>query len=76
MLLFDSYANMLKLDKEGAYESIEIERIDPFQAELENLVAAIHGTGELEVSPAWGRHIVHVLNACEESSQSGREVVL
>lgn len=76
MLLFDSYANMLKVDKEGEYESIEIERIDPFQAELENLVAAIHGTGELEVSPDWGRHIVQVLNACEESSQTGREVVL
>lgn len=76
MLLFDSYANMLKVDKDGAYEAIETERIDPFQAELENLVAAINGNEELEVSPAWGRHIVQVLNACEESSVTGREVVL
>ena len=76
MLLFDSYANMLQVDKDGAYESIDVECVDPFGAELANLVAAIHGKEQLEVSPAWGRHIVEVLNACEESSRSGREVVL
>jgi predicted dehydrogenase len=76
MLLFDSYSNRLQVDKDGAYEPVDVERVDPFVAELQNLADVIRGQGALEVSPAWGRHIVEVLNACEESSRSGREVVL
>ena len=32
------------------------------------------GKEKLGVSPQWGRHIVEVLCACEESSRTGREV--
>ena len=75
-VLFDSYSNQLFVDKDGRYEPVEVERIDPFAAELKNLVGAIRGQEPLAVTPAWGRHIVDVLNACEESSRSGREVRL
>jgi predicted dehydrogenase len=74
MLRFDSYSNRLAVDRDGAYSPIEVTRVDPFTAELQNLVAAVRGEEELRVSPAWGRHIVQVLLAAEESSRSGREV--
>jgi predicted dehydrogenase len=74
MLLFDSYSNRLAVDQDGAYARIEVQRLDPFAEELKNLVGAINGTETLRVSPAWGRHIVEVLLAAEESSRSGREV--
>ena len=35
---------------------------------------AIAGRDSLRVPPAWGRHIVEVLLAAEESSRTGREV--
>jgi hypothetical protein len=41
---------------------------------MRNLVGAIAGRERLGVSPSWGRHIVEVLTACEESSRTGREV--
>jgi hypothetical protein len=53
---------------------LSVEKGDPFTAEMANLVAAIHGRERLGVTPAWGRHIVEVLNACEESSRIGKEV--
>jgi predicted dehydrogenase len=74
MLRFDSYSNQLAVDRDGRYEALEVTRVDPFEAELRNLVGAIHGTEALRVAPAWGRHIVEVLLAAEESSRSGREV--
>jgi len=74
MLKFDSYSNKLAVDKDGAYQPIEVERIDPFTAEMANLVGAIQGRERLGVTAAWGRHIVEVLLACEESSRTGREV--
>ena len=48
--------------------------LGPFTLEMRNLVGAIQGKERLGVSPSWGRHIVEVLNACEESSRLGREV--
>ena len=74
MLLFDSYSNRLAVDHDGAYAPIEVQRLEPFAEELKNLVGAINGTQTLRVSPAWGRHIVEVLLAAEESSRTGREV--
>jgi predicted dehydrogenase len=74
MLTFDSYSNRLAVEQDGAYQPIEVERTEPFAEELQNLVAAINGTQQLKVAPAWGRHIVEVLLAAEESSRSGREV--
>lgn len=74
MLTFDSYANRLAVEQDGKYEPVAVEAVNPFSAELRNLVGAIQGREELAVSPAWGRHIVEVLAACEESSRSGCEV--
>jgi predicted dehydrogenase len=74
MLIFDSYSNRLAVDRDGQYEPVPVRWADPFAAELRNLVGAIEGRERLGVTPAWGRHIVEVLLACEESSRSGREV--
>ena len=76
MLKFDSYSNQLATDQDGAYKPIEVQRLEPFAEELKNLIGAINGTEQLRVRPAWGRHIVEVLLAAEESSRSGREVVI
>ncbi len=53
-----------------------LDPVDPFTEELRNLVGAILGREELRVPQAWGRHIVEVLLACEESSRTGREVAI
>jgi len=74
MIRFDSYSNMLEFDKDGKFEPEAPTRLNPFAEELKNLVGAINGTEELRLTPQWGRHIVAVLDACEESSRSGREV--
>jgi predicted dehydrogenase len=74
MLLFDSYSNRLSVDKTGAYEAVPVDEVDPFAAELRNLAVAIRGEEPLRVPPRWGRHIVEVLLAAEESSRLGREV--
>ncbi|MBV8715586.1 MAG: Gfo/Idh/MocA family oxidoreductase [Chloroflexi bacterium] len=74
MLRFDSYSNQLAVDRDGAYVPIEVDRKEPFAEELANLVATINGIEELRVPPVWGRHIVEVLLAAEESSRTGREV--
>jgi predicted dehydrogenase len=74
MLKFDSYSNWIQIDRDGKYAPVDVERHDPFTMEMRNLVGAIQGKERLAVSPAWGRHIVDVLNACEESSRTGREM--
>jgi predicted dehydrogenase len=76
MLVFDSYSNRLAVEQDGRYMPVEVEHVDPFTAELRNLVATINGQEQLQVQPAWGRHIVEVLLAAEESSRTGREVQL
>ena len=76
MLRFDSYSNRLAVDRDGAYEPIDVERTDPFAEEIANLARAIRGEEELRVGPAWGRHIVEVLLAAEESARTGREVAV
>jgi phthalate 4,5-cis-dihydrodiol dehydrogenase len=76
MLKFDSYSNQLAVDHDGVYAPIEVQRLEPFAEELKNLVGAINGAEPLKVTPAWGRHIVEVLLAAEESSRSGREIRL
>jgi phthalate 4,5-cis-dihydrodiol dehydrogenase len=74
MLKFDSYSNQLATDHDGVYQPIEVQRTEPFAEELKNLIGAINGTEQLRVPPTWGRHIVEVLLAAEESSRTGREV--
>jgi predicted dehydrogenase len=76
MLKFDSYSNMLAVEHDGAYAAQSVERVEAFAAELRNLVGAINGTEDLQVQPVWGRHIVEVLLAAEESSRTGREVAV
>jgi predicted dehydrogenase len=76
MLRFDSYSNQVAVDRSGQYEPIEVQRVDPFTEELKNLVATIQGREALRVSPTWGRHILEVLLAAEESSRMGREVTV
>jgi phthalate 4,5-cis-dihydrodiol dehydrogenase len=76
MLKFDSYSNHLEVENDGAYEPIEVTRHDPFQKEVEALAHTIRTGAPLPVSVEWGRHMVDVLCACEESSRTGREVVL
>jgi predicted dehydrogenase len=74
MLVFDSYSHRLAVEQDGRYTHVEVEPVEPFTAELRNLVATINGQEQLRVAPAWGRHIVEVLLAAEDSSRSGREV--
>lgn len=76
MLTFDSYSNRLEVDRDGVYEPLRVERVEPFEEELRNLVCALRGEEALRVPPRWGRHIVEVLLAGEESSRSGREVAV
>ena len=76
MLLFDSYSNRLAVERDGAYAPIEVQRTEPFAEELKNLIGAIRGREALRVAPRWGRHIVEVLLAAEESSRTGREVTI
>jgi phthalate 4,5-cis-dihydrodiol dehydrogenase len=76
MLLFDSYSNRIAVDRDGAYAPIEVQRVEPFAEELKNLVGAVNGTETLKVSPGWGRHIVEVLLAAEESSRAGQEIAV
>ena len=76
MLRFDSYSNQLAVSRDGQYAGIEVPRVDPFAEELKNLIAAIQGREQLRVPPEWGRHILEVLLATEESSRTGREVTV
>jgi predicted dehydrogenase len=76
MVKFDSYASWLQVDEAGRYAPVEVARVDPFTMEMRNFVGAIQGRERLGVTPAWGRHIVEVLCACEESSRTGREVAI
>jgi predicted dehydrogenase len=76
MLRFDSYSNALAVERDGKYQPVTVERVEPFAEELKNLLGAIRGEESLKVTPAWGRHIVEVLLAAEESSRTGREVAI
>src|SRR5438067_2973825 len=74
MLKFDSYSNQLAVERDGVYAPVEVQRTEPFAAELSNLIGAINGAEELRVSPIWGRHIVGVFLRAEDSSCTVREV--
>ncbi len=74
MLRFDSYSNTLAVSHDGQYVPETLTRLSPFAEELQNLVGTINGTDTLRITPRWGRHIMAVLAACEESSRTGHEV--
>jgi phthalate 4,5-cis-dihydrodiol dehydrogenase len=62
-------------DVEG-YRVVPVPAANGFARQLQNVAAAIRGEGALEVPGEWGRDVMRALFACEESSRSGREVVL
>ena len=58
------------------WEEVPLEPGDPIATEYERFVACIAGDTPEPVTPEHARHIVAVMAACEESSRTGREVVL
>jgi phthalate 4,5-cis-dihydrodiol dehydrogenase len=62
-------------DVEG-YRVVPVPPANGFARQLQNVAAAIRGEAVLEVPGEWGRDVMRTLFACEESSRSGREVVL
>jgi phthalate 4,5-cis-dihydrodiol dehydrogenase len=58
------------------WEEVPLERSDPITTEYERFVACIESGGPEPVTPEHARHIVAAMTACEESSRTGREVVL
>lgn len=59
-----------------AYQVIAVPPANGFVRQLQNVTGAIRGDGALEAPGEWGRDVMRALFACEESSKSGREVVL
>jgi len=76
MMRVDTYGQRLWLAEGGEYAPVEVVRQDAMTVEMTQFVAAIQNGGELPVPIEWGRHIMKVLVACEESSRTGREVVI
>lgn len=60
----------------GEYVEVPLERRDPITDELTRFVECIEGDLPEPVTVEQARHIVAVLTACEESSRSGREVIM
>ena len=63
-------------ERKSQWEEVPLERFDPITVEWERFVACIANDTPEPVTPDHARHIVAVLSACEESSRTGREVVL
>lgn len=63
-------------ERGGAWHEIEVERVDTTTVELQALVRNILDDEEETVSVEQARHIVAVMAACEESSRTGREVLI
>lgn len=74
MLKVDTYGNRLWISEGGEYVPIEVERNNAFNDEMAAFVQALQTGAELPVPLSWGRHMVDVLCACEESSRTGREI--
>ncbi|MGH2350166.1 MAG: Gfo/Idh/MocA family protein [Chloroflexota bacterium] len=63
-------------ERGGQWEEVPLERNDPISIELARFIECIeHDTPE-PVTPEHARHIVAAMTACEESSRTGREVVV
>lgn len=63
-------------EKGGAWAEVPVERVDTTTAELRALVQNIVDDAPETVSVDQARHIVEVMTACEESSRTGREVLI
>jgi predicted dehydrogenase len=60
----------------GQYEEVPVERRDTTAIELERFVRCIREDGPEPVTVEWARRVVAAMTACEESSRTGREVIL
>lgn len=76
MLKVDTYGSRLWEAKGGEYAPIDVRKHDAFSYEMGKFIEALQTSGELPVPISWGRHIMQVLCACEESSRTGREVII
>jgi phthalate 4,5-cis-dihydrodiol dehydrogenase len=61
---------------QGEWQEVELERVDTTALELQRLIENIQNDQPETVSVEQARHIVEVMSACEESSRTGREVVI
>jgi predicted dehydrogenase len=67
---------VIELRRDGKTERIELERVDSYQLELENLSDAIRGEGELLLGRADAVAQARALEALHESATSGTPVSL
>lgn len=63
-------------ERGGKWEEVPLERVDTTSLELARLIENIERDEPETVSVEQARHIVDVMNACEESSRTRREVVI
>ena len=61
---------------QGDWQEVELERVDTTSLELQRLIENIEQDQPETVSVEQARHIVQVMEACEQSSHTGREVVI
>lgn len=61
---------------DATYHDMPYERDRGFRAQLLNAAAAVRGERPAAVPGEWGRLVISVLLAAEESSRTGREVLL
>jgi len=62
--------------RRGEWQEVALERYDPITLELECFLDCIEHDAPEPVTPEHARHIVAAMAACEESSRTGREVIL
>ncbi len=67
-------ATEVAVGRGGVWQPVELPPADTFRDQFAAFARACQGGGEAPVSAAWGRDVVAVLEACEESSRLGREV--
>ena len=60
----------------GEWQEVELEPVDTAALELRKLIENVERNEPETVRVEQARHIVEAMTACEESSQTGREVVL
>jgi predicted dehydrogenase len=61
---------------QGEWQEVPLEPVDTASLELQKLIENIERNQPETVPVEQARHIVEAMTACEESSQSGREVIL
>jgi xylose dehydrogenase (NAD/NADP) len=67
---------VIELRRDGAVERIEIERVNSYRLELDNVSAAIRGEAELLLGRADAVGQARVIEALHRSAESGAAVTL